>query len=54
MVGLSTIVPLDAADVFITDDEMPAGALAVLSEHVGEVIVARPPDAARPSTSSAR
>ncbi|MBI1379393.1 MAG: DeoR family transcriptional regulator [Frankiales bacterium] len=40
-VGLSTIVPLDVADILITDDEMPPEALAVLRERVPEVVVAR-------------
>ena len=54
MVGLSTIVPLEAADVFITDDEMPAEALAVLTERCGEVVVAGPHGTAIPSQTGAR
>jgi DeoR/GlpR family transcriptional regulator of sugar metabolism len=40
MVGLSTIVPLEAADVVVTDDAMPGDALAVLESRCGQVIVA--------------
>ena len=54
MVGLSTIVPLEAADVFITDDEMPPDALVVLTERCGEVVVARSATADLPSESSMR
>ncbi len=46
IVGLSTIVPLDAADVFITDEQMPADALALLRDHIGDVVVARAAHAA--------
>jgi DeoR/GlpR family transcriptional regulator of sugar metabolism len=49
VVGLSTIVPLDAADVLITDDEMPDGVLAVIREHVEDVVVAHPPRESRQS-----
>lgn len=39
-VGLCTIAPLDVIDVLITDDELDAESLAVLENHVGEVVVA--------------
>jgi hypothetical protein len=54
MVGLSTIVPLEAADVFITDDEMPADAIAVLTDRCGEVVVARQGTAELPTQSGLR
>jgi DeoR/GlpR family transcriptional regulator of sugar metabolism len=53
IVGLSTIVPLDRADVFITDDEMPADVLALLREHVEDVVVATPAADGRQSTRTA-
>jgi DeoR/GlpR family transcriptional regulator of sugar metabolism len=46
LVGLSTIVPLTTADVLITDDGMPADVLALLSESVGDVVVAPAVDVA--------
>ncbi len=40
VVGISTITPLDEADVVITDDGLHAGALAVLTDRVADVVVA--------------
>jgi DeoR/GlpR family transcriptional regulator of sugar metabolism len=43
-IGISTIAPLDRADVVITDDELPAEALESLREIVDDVrVAARPP-----------
>lgn len=39
-VGLSSIGPLDIADVIITDTEMSVDARTVLASHVGQVVVA--------------
>lgn len=39
-VGMSTIAPLEAADVFITDDGLDEHARAALQERVGSVVVA--------------
>ena len=39
-VGISSIVPLDRADVVITDEGIDRNARAVLAEQVAEVIVA--------------
>src|ERR671922_110281 len=38
--GLSRFASLDEADVLVTDADLPAEARTVLSEHVGEVVVA--------------
>jgi DeoR/GlpR family transcriptional regulator of sugar metabolism len=38
-VGISSIVPLDRADIVITDDVLDEAAMAVLAEHVKELIV---------------
>ncbi len=40
VVGISTIARLDEADVLITDDGLPADAVAVLRDRVGELVVA--------------
>jgi len=42
VVGISTITPLEEADVVITDDGLHAAALAVLSERVADVVVTTP------------
>lgn len=42
-VGLSTIAPLAAADVVITDDAISPGALSVLGAEVGEVLTVQSP-----------
>jgi DeoR/GlpR family transcriptional regulator of sugar metabolism len=42
VVGISTITPLEEADVVVTDDGLHAAALAVLSEHVADVVVTTP------------
>jgi DeoR/GlpR family transcriptional regulator of sugar metabolism len=39
VVGLSSIAPLDKADVLITDDQIPAEAREVLAQEVAELIV---------------
>ncbi len=39
-IGLSTIAPLNAADVLITDRAVSADGLAVLQAEVGEVVIA--------------
>lgn len=39
-VGISTIAPLDGADVLVTDDGLPADAADVLGGRVGELILA--------------
>jgi DeoR/GlpR family transcriptional regulator of sugar metabolism len=38
-VGISSIVPLDRADVVITDDQLDEAARAVLVEQVDELMV---------------
>jgi DeoR/GlpR family transcriptional regulator of sugar metabolism len=38
-VGISSIVPLDRADVVITDDQLDETARAVLVEQVNELMV---------------
>jgi DeoR family fructose operon transcriptional repressor len=43
-VGMSTIAPLEAAQVFITDAGLDLGAQAVLRERVGSLIVAAAPE----------
>ena len=42
VVGISTITPLEEADVVVTDDGLHAAALAVLSERVADVVVTTP------------
>lgn len=42
VVGISTIATIEDADVVITDDGLHAEALAVLTERVGDVLVAHP------------
>lgn len=44
-VGMSTIAPLEAAEVFITDAGLELGAQSVLRERVGNLIVASGPEA---------
>ncbi|MGH3712030.1 MAG: DeoR/GlpR family DNA-binding transcription regulator [Micromonosporaceae bacterium] len=39
-VGISTIAPLDRADIVISDDGLPADAREVLTAHVGELYLA--------------
>jgi DeoR/GlpR family transcriptional regulator of sugar metabolism len=39
-VGISSIARLDQIDVLITDSGLPANAQSVLSEHVGELVIA--------------
>ena len=39
-VGISTIVPLDRADVVVTDDHLSLDAQATLRESVGQLLVA--------------
>lgn len=39
-VGLSSIAPLDAAQIVITDDGLPASAQETLAEHVEQLIIA--------------
>ena len=51
VVGLSSIAPLHAADVLVTDDRLPEQARAVLREHVAEVVVAH---AATPAQTGGR
>jgi DeoR/GlpR family transcriptional regulator of sugar metabolism len=41
LVGLSTIVPLDAADVLITDGAVAPEVLGVLRDHIADVVIAR-------------
>ena len=40
-IGMSTIAPLEAAQVFITDDRLHAAAQATLRERVGRLIIAK-------------
>lgn len=39
-VGISTIAPLDGADVLVTDDGLPADARDAIADRVGELILA--------------
>ncbi|GAA2969973.1 DeoR/GlpR family DNA-binding transcription regulator [Actinokineospora diospyrosa] len=41
VVGISTVAALEEADVLITDDGLPADAVTVLRERVGELVVAQ-------------
>ena len=43
-VGLSTIAPLDQADVLITDDGLDPDAARTLADHVGELVLAPSPE----------
>lgn len=49
VVGLSTFLDLDRVDTFVTDDSLSTRARRVLSESVGELIVAVAPGARRGS-----
>ncbi|HET8718984.1 MAG TPA: DeoR/GlpR family DNA-binding transcription regulator [Nocardioidaceae bacterium] len=48
-VGISTIVPLDRADVLITDDGLAPDALSALRETVGDVVVTHQGEGRAPS-----
>ena len=43
-IGLSTIAPLDRADVLVTDAGLDPGAAHTLSDHVGELVLAAAPE----------
>jgi DeoR/GlpR family transcriptional regulator of sugar metabolism len=47
-VGISTIVPLERADVVVTDDHLSVDAQATLRESVGEVLIANSDTSAEP------
>ncbi len=42
VVGIASIARLDQADILVTDPHLPPDAAALLTEHVGRVIVAHP------------
>jgi DeoR/GlpR family transcriptional regulator of sugar metabolism len=42
VVGIASIARLDQADILVTDTHLPPDAVAVLTEHVGRIIVADP------------
>lgn len=44
-IGLARIAPLDAVDVFITDEALPTHAADLVRDAVGELVLARPGDA---------
>jgi len=44
VIGLSTFATLDQVDVLVTNAGLGAEARRILSEHVGQVIVAQPLD----------
>ena len=44
IIGLSTIATLDQVDMLVTDDELDSEARRMLSEQVGQLIVAQPFD----------
>ena len=49
IVGLSTIAPLDQADVLVTDNRISAEARELLASRVRELIVAESPPRPRPT-----